>query len=318
MKKSAPIDLRSVRYLVAIVEEGTFARAAVKLGITQPALSRSVQALEHAVGAKLLDRGKSGATPTVFGRLLIERGRRLISDADAILREIMLLGGGETGEIAVGTGAYPAEISVAAAAGRLLAQRPGLKLRVSVGDWPDLTESVLAEKLDLAICDVAAAETNPRLHTEQLPEHRGLLFCRSGHPLAARKSLTLDDVREFPFALTAVPDRIATMLQHGTTLGRNVTAPAVHVDTFQLARDIVLQSDTVGVAIESQIADEVRDGLAVVLPIDLPWLVTRYGFIYLAGRTLAPTLRMFMDSVRAVESELGSRVPSKRKRRSID
>ncbi len=310
MRNGGSVDLRSLRYLVAIVDEGTFARAAARLGVTQPALSRSVQALESALGAKLLDRGKSGATPTVSGRLLIERGRRLIADADAIPRELALIGSGETGEVAVGAGAYPAEICVGDAAGRLLAKRPGLKLRISVGDWSELTARVLSEELDLAICDVAAAETNPHLHAERLPQHPGWLFCRAGHPLATRSSLTLDAVRAFPIALSSLPNRVASMLRQGELLGHNVTAPAVRVDTFQLARDIVLQSDAVGAAIEAQIADEVRGGRVVLLPIELPWLVTDYGFIHLAGRTLAPSLELFMAEIRAVESELAAEPPA--------
>jgi DNA-binding transcriptional LysR family regulator len=184
MSKPAPIDLRSIRYLVTIVDEGTFARAAAKLRVTQPALSRSVQALERALGVKLLDRGKSGAVATAFGRLLIERGRTLLSDATSITREISLLSGAETGELSVGAGAYPAEICVGPAAGRLLAQRPGLRLRIALGDWPDLTQQVLSEKLDLAVCDIADAERNSRLCVEALPQRQGVLFCRAHHPLA--------------------------------------------------------------------------------------------------------------------------------------
>jgi DNA-binding transcriptional LysR family regulator len=307
MRKPGSIDLRSVRYFVAIVDEGTFARAAEKLKVTQPALSRSVQALERALGVKLLDRGKSGATPTVFGRLLIERGRALISDATAITRELALLSGAETGEIAVGAGAYPAEICVGPAAGRLLAQKPGLKLRIAIGDWPELTEKVLSEKLDLAVCDVAIAEGNPRLCIEALPQHRGILFCRASHPLTKHKTLTIDDVRDFPLALTAVPERLARVLRPEGDLGQDPLAPAVHVDTFQLARDIVLHSDAVGGAVPAQIADDVHAGRIVVLPLALPWFTTRYGFVYLAGRTLAPSLQLFMAEVRAVEREIASK-----------
>lgn len=306
MKNAPPIDLRSVRYFLAIADEGTFARAAENLSVTQPALSRSVQALEQALGVKLFDRGKSGATPTVFGRLLIERGRRLVSDADAITRELALLGGAEAGEITIGAGTYPAEICIGAATARLIAQRPRLKVRVMVGDWPDLTESVLTERIDLAICDVASAETNPRLRIELLPQHQGLLFCRARHPLATRKSLTFDEVREFPLALTTLPARLAARLRSNATTTRSVAAPEVHVDTFQLAREIVLQSDVIGGAVDTQITDDVRTGRLVALPLDLPWFTTRYGFIYLAGRTLAPSLQLFMAQVRAVENELAT------------
>ena len=300
------LDLRSLRYFVGIVDEGTFARAAAKLNVTQPALSRSVQAMELALGAKLLDRGKTGATPTVFGKLLLERGRRLIADADAVVREIALLGTGDLGELSVGAGPYPAEICVSTAAARLLTQRPGIKLRITVGDWPDLTERVLDGRLDLAICDLATAETDPKLRIERLPEHKGRLFCRAGHALATRRSLTMEDVGGFPLALTALPERLAQMFPRGRTLARNVTAPAIHVDTFRLAREIVLQSDAVGAAVEGQITDDVKAGRVVVLPIDVPWLATRYGFIYLAERTVSPSAQLFMAVVRAVESELAA------------
>lgn len=310
MRTPGPIDLRSIRYLVAIVDEGTFARAAEKLKVTQPALSRSVQALEQTLGVKLLDRGKSGTTPTVFGRLLIERGRGLLSDATAITKEIALLSGAEAGEIAVGAGAYPAEICVGPAAGRLIAQRPGLRLRITLGDWPDLTEKVLKEKLDLAVCDVAGAEGNSKLCIERLPQHPGVLFCRATHPLATRKSLTLDDVREFPLTLTALPERLALIVRREGLLRPGPSRPALHVDTFQLARDIVLRSDVIGAAIPAQILDDVRAGRAVTLPLELPWLTTHYGFIYLAGRTLAPSLQLFMAEVRAVENEITAKPTS--------
>ena len=99
MSKAGSLDLRSIRYFLTIVDEGSFARAAQKLDVTQSALSRSVQSLESSLGVKLLDRGKFGAAPTVFGRVLIERGRTLIGDASVIAREISLLSGAETGEI---------------------------------------------------------------------------------------------------------------------------------------------------------------------------------------------------------------------------
>jgi DNA-binding transcriptional LysR family regulator len=312
MRKAGVIDLRSIRYLVAIIDEGTFARAAEKLNVTQPALSRSVQALERALGVKLLDRGKSGATPTVFGKVLTERGRRLLSDSDAIAREIALLGGAEAGALSIGAGTYPAEVCVGAAAARLLTQRPGLDLRITIGDWPDLTEAVLAEEIDLAICDVASAEANPRLCVELLPAHQGVLFCRAGHPLTTRTSLSFDDVREFPLALTALPDRLGSRFRPDEMLEGKAVAPQVHVDTFQLAREIVLQSDVVGGALAIQITDDLRTGRAVVLALDLPWFTTRYGFIYRAGRTLAPSLRLFMSQVRAVEHEIAAKLTTPR------
>ena len=68
-------DIRAMRQLLALGEQGSFARAARQLGITQPALSRSVQALEARIGARLFDRGREGVIPTDVGRLLLDLAR---------------------------------------------------------------------------------------------------------------------------------------------------------------------------------------------------------------------------------------------------
>ena len=306
LPRPATIDLRSLRYLIAIVEEGSLAGAARRLGVTQSALTRSVQAGERILGVRLLDRGKHGATATVIGQVLVERGRHLLSDVQALMQEIDLLRGADRGEITIGAGPYPADLSVGTAVARLLAEKPGLKVSVSVADWPQLTESVLSGHLDIAVCDVEVAKGNPRLVVEPLPVHRGVLFCRAGHPLSKEKSVTLESIRKYPLALTALPSRLAPLL-HGRTDGDTRTAtPAIHVATFQLARVIVIGSDVIGGAVAPQIADDLKNGRVALLPIELPWLETRYGFIHRAGRTLAPSLQLFMDQVRAVEGELAT------------
>jgi DNA-binding transcriptional LysR family regulator len=306
MAKPPPIDLRSIRYFLAVVDEGSFARAAETMDVTQPALSRSVQALEKALGVRLLDRGKNGVMPTPFGRLLIERGRGLLKDAGSISREIALLSGAETGRIAIGAGTYPAEICVGKAAARLLAARPKLKLRIKVGDWQELTDLVLGEDLDVAICDVEHAEGNGRLHVEPLPQHQGLLFCRRDHPLTRIAAPGLDELRDYPIAMTAVPERAASILARQGAPVRGVAVPSIQVDTLQMKKEIVASSDALGAAVPSMIEAEVRAGILVVLPVLLPWFRTRYGLITLAGRTFAPSLQLFMSEVRAVEAEIAA------------
>lgn len=317
----ARIDLRSLSYLVTIVEEGSLVGAAARLGITQSALSRSVQAFERTLSTRLLDRGKRGAAPTALGALLVERGRHLLSSARALSEELDLMRGAETGRLTLGVGTYAADISVATAVTRLVAEKPSLQVRVIMGDWSELTERVLAGTVDLAICEVAAASDDPRLTVEALPVHRGVLFCRQGHPLTSRHGLSLESIREYPMALTAVPSRLAPILASRTTGG--VAAPMIHLDTFQMARTVVLGSDAVGAAAEAQIRDDIEAGRVVVLPLEAPMIVTGYGFISPAGRTLSPAVRRLMEHVRAVEAALHESdstpalpVPPSRRRRS--
>lgn len=298
------LGLRSIRYLVAIVDAGSLAAAARQLGVTQSALTRSVQADERLLGVRLLDRGKRGALPTAVGALVVERGRALLRDAQTLMHEVNLLRGAESGELRIGAGPYPADLSVGTAVARLLAEKPRLKVSVLVGDWPSMTASVIDGDLDVAVCDLETAAGDPRLTIEPLPEHRGVLYCRARHPLADRKHVTLESVRGYPLALTALPSRLQGLLAEHTGSVADPVIPAVHVDTFHVARTIVLGSDAVGAATATQIREDVDSGRIVVLPLDLPWLRTRYGFVYRAGRTPAPSLRLFLEAVRTVEKQL--------------
>lgn len=298
------LGLRSIRYLVAIVDAGSLAGAARELGVTQSALTRSVQADERTLGVRLLDRGKHGATPTAIGALVVERGRALLRDAQTLAHEVDLMRGADSGEVRIGAGPYPADLSVGAAVARLLSEKPRLKVSVSVGDWPRLTAGVVDGNLDVAVCDLETAAGDSRLAVEPLPEHPGLLFCRAGHPLAAEKNVSLEVVRRYPLAMTALPSRLHSLLEARGGGMAGAALPAIHVDTFQLARTIVLGSDVLGGAIAPQIRDDVAAGRVVVLPIELPWLRTRYGFVHRAVRTPAPSVLRFLEHVRAVEQEL--------------
>lgn len=308
MSDPCKIDLRSLRQVLAIIDRGSFARAAEALGITQPALSRSVVALERSLGVRLFDRGRFGTVPTSFGRLLVERGRTLLADADAIEREVRLLEGADVGALAVGTATYPAEISVGEAAARLIARRPGLRLRVVVADWPELIRRVLAEELDLAICDYEAAEGDERLSIEALPTHEGFLYCRTGHPLEHVAPLDAATMRQYPLAMNSLPPRVAP-LAGSTPYAASAGTPAIHVDTVDLVRKIVLGSDALGLAAWCQIAADVQAGRVALLNVPRPWVSSRYGFIRRARRTASPSASRFMEIVREVEEELSQTRP---------
>jgi DNA-binding transcriptional LysR family regulator len=80
--------------------------------------------------------------------------------------------------------------------------------------------------------------------------------------------------------------------------------PEIRVETVDLVRRIVVESDAIGIAIMSQIKDEVTHGKIVVLPLKIEWLISNYGVIRLANRTLAPAVMTFIEILREVESEI--------------
>jgi DNA-binding transcriptional LysR family regulator len=136
------IELRSLRHACALAEHGNFRKAAQALNLTQPALSHSIADLESGLRVRLFHRGKGPVAATAIGKLLLERSASLLKDARELEREINLKKDPEIGELTVGAGLFPAEISAGKALGSLLHSYPHLRMRMVVSDWRNVTRDV--------------------------------------------------------------------------------------------------------------------------------------------------------------------------------
>ncbi|MEO5962978.1 MAG: LysR family transcriptional regulator, partial [Thermomonas sp.] len=101
---SARMDLRQLRYFLAVIEHGSFTRAAAMTGRTQQALSKGVAALEQQLGARLFERGSRGARPTTVGRLLLDHAQAADDSLRSFEQRLQELQTGTEGELRIGTG----------------------------------------------------------------------------------------------------------------------------------------------------------------------------------------------------------------------
>ena len=121
------MELRHLRYFLAVADEGTFTRAAARLFVAQPALSRQVRDLERHVGAPLFVRGSRGAALTDAGRRLLPRARRVVAEFDRVLAEARRGPNGSTGRVRLGVNIDLAR-RVTPVIARLAAALPGIRI----------------------------------------------------------------------------------------------------------------------------------------------------------------------------------------------
>ena len=145
------LELRLVRYAIALGRHSHFGRAAEALEIAQPTLTRGIAALERSLGVPLFDRTRKGVLPTTFGRALLERGEALLGAEAGLEREVALLAGVEEGTLAVGAGPFSSEIVVAEAVARLAAAHPRLRISCLTAAPDDVVQGVLAERFDVGV-----------------------------------------------------------------------------------------------------------------------------------------------------------------------
>jgi DNA-binding transcriptional LysR family regulator len=301
--------LRHLEMVRALAEYRHFGRAADALGVSQPSLTRSLKHLEDQLGVRLFER-HDGVTPTIFGRAMIERGESLLLGYSELLREIALMKGLGVGALKVATGPYPAEISAQKAMGLLAARHPGLHLQLTMTDGARVIDDLLHGRVDLGLVDVSEAIPHQDLEAQPVRTSRLHFYCRSGHPLAARANPGVADLMEFPWVGPTAPARIrSAMPETDKPYGlfdpiKNRFQPRVVVDTVSAAKDVVLASDALAVALPTMIEHELNTCRCVLLPVELAWMRLNYGFIWKRGRTPSPAAVAFMQIVHTIEKDI--------------
>lgn len=304
---------RQLAVVAALARHRHFGRAAAALGLSQPALTKALKALEAELGVTLFDRGPPVA-PTALGALMAGRGERLIAGFDDLKREVDLARGLDSGLISVSAGGHVAEYAAIDAVAALSRAHPFITCNLWIGDHLTVMADVLEGRADLGVAQIAGpARSHPDLAIEPLRTAIYHVFCRPGHPLAALDDDTRPDTALFDFpwigASPLVPPmdyaaagrRVYGDIEPGTGLIRL----RLRVNAFQAMLRIVRGSDAISAAPMALIADEIAAGRLITLRAPYGWPPLEYGIILRRGRTPSPAALAYMDELRRLEAALG-------------
>ena len=188
------MDTRQLAAFCAVVERRSFSQAAERLGVTQPAVSLQVRALEKRLGTQLLDRSGRRVEPTESGWRLYRGAQRLLALEEQIISDVALSGEGElTGDLVLGASTGPAAIVVPVLLGEFQRENAGVRVFLTVSDTHTIVERVAARELELGI--VGASRRHRGVRFEPFFSDEVILACPSGHPFSGR-TVTLDELRE--------------------------------------------------------------------------------------------------------------------------
>lgn len=290
------MNLQQLRHFIAVADHGHFARAAEAIHLSQPALSRSIQALEQQLDCKLLDRHSRGISLTAHGELVLEHARRLLAGSRALKNAVSQLGNLQAGELRLGSGPYPAARLVPRAMGSMAMAFPGVQLRLTIDNWRRLREQLLDDELELIVADTRTITDDPLLHIEPLTRHRAALFCRKEHPLTGLVEVEFAQIMQFPLAAAHLPEQVERVLSTACGRGQPIS---VHCDNFAALKAMVVSTDVVSMAPWEVIAESVQAGELGVIRLTQPIAeYSAYGLISRAGHSLSPAAQMFAERLR--------------------
>jgi DNA-binding transcriptional LysR family regulator len=306
------LEVRQMRHVIALADHGSFARAATALGLSQPALSRSIQAVEREVGTSLFARGASGVEPTDGGRLFISRVRQILQLTEDLDRDVASERGLHSGHVHVGGGPYPAQSILAEALTRFVAVYPRVAVRVLMRDWDELLRRLRAREIEFFVAEISTLVGEVDVGIEPLDAHPGLILARRGHPLEGRAPIGLVDGFAYPFvSICRIPPRAlepirAEQRRSPDKSVANRVFPALEFNSLDAVRKIVLGSDALMVAPAGCVQDELENGRLAVLGSE-SHLATRYGIVKLKAQPLTAASARFREYVLEAERALTER-----------
>ncbi|MBD9481369.1 LysR family transcriptional regulator [Pseudomonas sp. PDM14] len=300
------MDLRQLRYFLALTEHRSFVRAADAMGITQPAFSRSIQGLENELGCQLVDRGSKDLRPTPEGQVVLQHALTLVRGASNLTNEINQMTKLDAGEVRFGAGPALAARLVPDALLRFMAAHPRVRASLEVNNWENLSRSLSRDEIEFFVADIRQFEADPSFQTRPLTPRAGLFFCRAGHPLLAKESLSTNDLFDYPLAATRIPVGARKVLANLS--GKANLELHVECEQLPLLEQIVRRSDAVGIGTCEALREGLASGELVQLhlrnlPLNMESLNARCGIITRTGYRLSPAARTMIDLLIELDQE---------------
>jgi DNA-binding transcriptional LysR family regulator len=286
------MELRQLRYLVAVADERHFTRAARRVHVAQPALSQQIRRLESEVGLPLVERTTRRVALTEAGEALVARARRALAEIDAAQAELADLAGIRAGHVRIGATGTLGPIDLSLLLARFHAQHPEIDLTVRERTSDELAALIATDALDFAFLSVTD-QLRSGLELHELCEEELVVVLPTDHALAGRARLKLAELRDEDFVCFLEGTRLRELLVEAARQSGFEPHIAFESDQARRIRDLVSRGLGVTVLPRSDVRDE--EHLKVVELVNAPRRDVTLA--WRAGRQLGPAARAFRDLV---------------------
>lgn len=192
------MELRHLRYFVAVAEALNFTRAAARLRVAQPALSRQIQDLEEEIGVDLMKRGPRGVILTAEGKLFLDESREILRRTEESVSRVRSLARGQYGVLHVGYAPAPSSEILPPAMAAFKKSAPDVRVVLHDLAEDEMISGLTDGSLEIGITVDQTDQPAPGIHFEELMRYPFCLAMASWHPLAGKRSITLAEISSQP------------------------------------------------------------------------------------------------------------------------
>ncbi len=285
------MDLRHLRNVLAVMEEGTLGRASQRLHISQPALTKSIKRLEESLGVKLFDRESRGMRPTKYADALQAYAKTICVWMSEAQSQLAAMRDGSSGLVTIGAPPGLARDLLPELVARLVAERPKLHIKIVIENAADLVTSLLEGKYSLIFSTLHEKIPVEAIEKNWLFDDRLMLAMRRGHPLSRKKTFHPESLFQQPWALPNAGNRNYGRIQsffreHGFPMPK----PSVESEDPSVLKQVIASSNHIGVLAYLGIRADVKSGRLNAFDLKSPFMVRPIGLLLRQGDRSKPEL----------------------------
>lgn len=300
------LDPRKLLHLRAIAVEGTFGKAATKLGMSQPALSLSIASLERTLGVPLFERSRKGASLTHFGSSVLRSADALDVLVRNLHEEVRLRKAGLEGRLSIGVSPIGTMVVVPEAIALLREASPKIKVEVQELSDQELDAKLIRGEIDIAIHPSGSGPFQASMKYIPLFTDRLVLICSRHHPFGDWRSSSLTKLADAAFVMPE-PRSMLSQSIHSLFASANLSRPAdlIMCTSIPMIKRIVARSDYVAIVSDQVIQTEVKAGTLKRV------YIKEAGSRQICARVLANQTNPILDRLIAILRETSKAVRSK-------
>lgn len=302
-----PIKFRHLQTFLEVARQSSVSKAAEVLALTQPAVTRTIRELEEALGVRLFEREGRGIRISRFGEVFLKHAGSSVAALRQGVDSIQLALRSEGPPVRIGALPTVSARVMPNAVAAFLAENTGSPIKIVTGENSVLLEQLRLGELDLVVGRLAPPEMMIGLSFEPLYSENVIFAVRAEHPLLSKPRFSLDELRNYTILM---PTRAAVIrpFVDRFLISNGVAELPVQIETVSDAfgRAYIRAHDAIWIISEGAVANDIRDGRTLALPIDTSETVGSVGLTTRADSDHSLPLSIFMQSVRAVAKTIGA------------
>jgi LysR family transcriptional regulator of gallate degradation len=303
---AAILNGRRLAVLASLAEQRSMSAVARELGITQPAISLTVKALESELGVALFERTARGMTPTPAGEIVAFHCRRVLAELRQILPDLAAIDDRLEGSITVGALPLGRTQILPTAIARLLRRHPQLRVATVESPYQILAASLRSGEVDFILGALRGPARPADVVEEPLFEDRISIIARADHPLSRRAPVDVAALHRATWVLSRGGAPARERFERAfVELGRTPPVPAVETGDLAVLRGILLESDMLTAISAHQLHYEIRDGSLVALDFPLDSKLRKIGLSQRVDALPSPAATALMEEIRAAVARSG-------------